>query len=70
MRRQDELERDRLRIEDQKRAQLALIEQRNRTLTKERERARLANQVCVALHGHFPSRALLAPIPHTHARDA
>ena len=45
MRRQDEVERDRLRIEEQKRMQLAMIEERTRNLTKERERARLAQQV-------------------------
>jgi hypothetical protein len=45
MRRQDELERDKLRIEEQKRLQIAMIEERDRRLVKDRERARLAMQV-------------------------
>lgn len=45
MRRQDELERDKLRIEEQKRAALLAIETRERQLVKDRERALLAEQV-------------------------
>jgi hypothetical protein len=47
MRRQDELERDKLRIEEQKRAALLAIESRERRLVKDRERALLAEQVSI-----------------------
>jgi hypothetical protein len=62
MRRQDELERDKLRIEEQKRAVLLAIESRERRLVKDRERALLAEQVstCSLLSCSFLSRSLLS----------